>query len=104
MLHAPLIVTFTKSGFTVYVVAAERPPMPIFAVTDEDLVYRQLALVWGVIPFLTKEIPRYQAMLDAARGSIVERGLAKAGDRVVAMAGVPFDVPGKTNMIKVEEV
>jgi pyruvate kinase len=104
MLHAPLIVTFTKSGFTVYVVAAERPPMPIFAVTDEDLVYRQLALVWGVIPFLTKEIPRYQAMLDAARESIVERGFARHGDRVVAMAGVPFDVPGKTNMIKVEEV
>jgi pyruvate kinase len=104
MLHAPLIVTFTKSGFTVYVVAAERPPMPIFAVTDEDLVYRQLALVWGVIPFLTKEIPRYQAMLEAARGSIIERGFARRGDRVVAMAGVPFDVPGKTNMIKVEEV
>ena len=104
MLHAPLIVTFTKSGFTVYVVAAERPPMAIFAVTDQDLVYRQLALVWGVIPFLTKETPRYQAMLDAARESIVERGLAQAGDRVVAMAGVPFDVPGKTNMIKVEEV
>ena len=87
-----------------YVVAAERPPMAIFAVTDQDLVYRQLALVWGVIPFLTKETPRYQAMLDAARESIVERGLAQAGDRVVAMAGVPFDVPGKTNMIKVEEV
>ncbi|HUK64863.1 MAG TPA: pyruvate kinase, partial [Dongiaceae bacterium] len=104
MLKAPLIVTFTKSGFTVYVVAAERPPMPIFAVTDEDLVFRQLALVWGVVPFLTHEIPRYQAMLDAARESIVERGLARAGDRVVAMAGVPFDVPGKTNMIKVEEV
>ncbi len=104
MLHAPVIVTFTKSGFTVYVVAAERPPMPIFAVTDEDLVYRQLALVWGVVPFLTHEIPRYQAMLDAARESIIERGFAQPGDKVVAMAGVPFDVPGKTNMIKVEEV
>ncbi len=104
MLHAPVIVTFTKSGFTVYVVAAERPPMPIFAVTDEDLVFRQLALVWGVVPFLTHEIPRYQAMLDAARESIIERGFAKQGDKVVAMAGVPFDVPGKTNMIKVEEV
>ena len=104
MLHAPVIVTFTKSGFTVRVVAAERPPMPIFAVTDEDLVFRQLALVWGVVPFLTHEIPRYQAMLDAARESIIERGFAKPGDKVVAMAGVPFDVPGKTNMIKVEEV
>jgi len=104
MLGAPVIVTFTKSGFTVYVVAAERPPMPIFAVTDEDLVFRQLALVWGVVPFLTHQIPRYQAMLDAAREAILQRGFAKTGDRVVAMAGVPFDVPGKTNMIKVEEV
>jgi pyruvate kinase len=31
-----------------------------------------------------------------------ERGLARAGDRVVFTAGVPFDTPGTTNMLKVE--
>ncbi len=104
MLHAPLIVCFTKSGFTVRVVSAARPPVPVLAVTDEPKVYRQLALQWGVVPMLTDEQPRYDAMLDAARERILVHGYAKKGDRVVVIAGVPFDVPGATNMAKVEEV
>jgi pyruvate kinase len=104
MLHAPLIVTFTKSGFTARVVAASRPPMPVLGVTDDLRTYRQLSLVWGVVPMLVEGPPRYDAMLDAARERILERGLAKRGDRVVVTAGVPFDVPGTTNLVKVEEV
>jgi pyruvate kinase len=104
MLHVPIIVTFTKSGSSVRVVASNRPPMPIMGVTDDARVFRQLALIWGVVPMLTDEPPRYDAMLDAARERILVHGFAKKGDRVVVMAGVPFDVPGSTNMMKVEEV
>jgi pyruvate kinase len=104
MLHAPLIVCFTKSGFTVRVVSAARPPMPVLAVTDIEKVFRQLALHWGVVPVFTAHEPRYDAMLDAARERILEQGYAKPGDKVVVIAGVPFDVPGSTNMAKVEEV
>lgn len=104
MLRVPIIVTFTSSGFSVRVVAASRPPMPILGVTDKERVFRQLALVWGVVPMLTDEPPRYGTMLDAARERILVHGLARKGDRVVVMAGVPFDVPGTTNMMKVEEV
>ena len=104
MLHAPLIVCFTKSGFTAGVVSAARPPVPVLAVTDVPRVYRQLALCWGVVPMLCDEPPRYEAMLGAAREAIIARGFAKKGDRVVVIAGVPFDVPGSTNMAKVEEV
>ena len=104
MLQAPLIVTFTKSGFSARVVAASRPPMPILGVTDGERTYRQLPLLWGVVPMLAGGPPNYDAMLDAARGRILDSGLAKKGDRVVVTAGVPFDVPGTTNLVKVEEV
>jgi pyruvate kinase len=104
MLHAPLIVCFTKSGFTVRVVSAARPPVPVLAVTDVEQVFRQLALQWGVVPMFADQPPRYDAMLDAARERILVRGYAQRGDRVVVIAGVPFDVPGSTNMAKVEEV
>jgi pyruvate kinase len=104
MLHAPLIVCFTKSGFTVRVVSAARPPVPVLAVTDIEKVFRQLALQWGVVPMYADEPPRYDAMLDAARERILVHGYAKPGDKVVVIAGVPFDQPGSTNMAKVEEV
>jgi len=41
---------------------------------------------------------------DAAREQILARGYARKGDRVVVTAGVPFDVPGTTNPMKIEEV
>ena len=104
MLHAPLIVCFTKSGFTVRVVSAARPPVPVLAATDREKTFRQLALQWGVMPMYADEPPRYDAMLDAARERILVHGYAKQGDRVVVIAGVPFDQPGSTNMAKVEEV
>jgi len=104
MLHVPLLVGFTKSGFSARVVAASRPPVPILVVTDEERTYRQMALIWGVIPMLAHEPPNYERMLDAARERILARGYARKGDRVVVTAGVPFDVPGTTNLMKIEEV
>jgi len=104
MLRAPMIVTFTKSGFSARMVAASRPSVPILGVTDNGPTYRQLTLVWGVVPMLCEGPPAYDAMLSAARDWILEEGLAKRGDRVVVTAGVPFDVPGTTNLVKVEEV
>ncbi len=104
LLQAPLIVTFTKSGFSARVVAACRPPVPVLGVTDDERTYRQLSLVWGVVPMLAAGPPHYEAMLDAARERILAGGLARPGDRVVVTAGVPFDVPGTTNLVKVEEV
>jgi pyruvate kinase len=104
MLKTPLIVTLTKGGFTARKVAALRPPVPILAVTTEPTTYRQLALVWGVVPVLVDRVPGYDAMLEVVRGLILKRGLAKPGDCIVTTAGLPWDVSGSTNLIKVERV
>ena len=104
MLKTPLIVTLTKGGFTARKVAALRPPVPILAVTTESTTYRQLALVWGVVPVLVDHVPGYDAMLEVVRDLILKRRLAKQGDCIVMTAGVPWDVSGSTNLIKVEKV
>ncbi|HEV8511093.1 MAG TPA: pyruvate kinase [Gemmatimonadales bacterium] len=104
MLKTPLIVTLTKGGFTARKVAALRPPVPILAVTTEGTTYRQLALVWGVIPVLVDRVPGYDAMLTVVRDLILKRQYAKSGDCIVMTAGVPWDVSGSTNLIKVEVV
>jgi len=104
MLKTPLIVTLTKSGFTARKVAATRPPVPILGITTEPVTYRQLALVWGVVPVLVDHVPGYDAMLEVVRDLILRRGYARAGDRIVMTAGVPWEVAGSTNLIKVEVV
>jgi pyruvate kinase len=103
-LGAPALIVFTKSGFSARVVASHRPDVPILVLTDQELTYRQLALVWGVIPCLVPHCDTYWDMVTLALDAVRVRGLARQGDRVVVTAGVPFDVPGTTNLMKVETV
>ncbi|MFN2603395.1 MAG: pyruvate kinase [Gemmatimonadaceae bacterium] len=104
MLGAPLVVVFTKSGFSARVVASHRPGVSILVLTDQPRTYRQLALVWGVIPILVPHCNTYDEMMQRARETVVERSLASPGDRIIVTAGVPFDMPGTTNLLKVETI
>ena len=104
MLEAPLVVVFTKSGFTARIVASHRPSVPILALTDEPRVCRQLSLVWGVVPRLVPTARGYDHMVAMALREALDLGLVTKGDRVLVTAGVPFDVPGTTNLLKVETV
>jgi pyruvate kinase len=104
MLGSPVILCFTSSGFTARKVATCRPTVPIFACTPEPETFRQLSLVWGVTSALIEHSTDYDAMLAVARRRIIERGLARPGERLVVTAGVPFDMPGTTNLLKIEAV
>jgi pyruvate kinase len=104
MLNAPALIVFTKSGFSARVVASHRPHVPILVLTDQERTHRQLAMVWGVVPELVPHCSTYEQMVRIALQAVERRGLAKSGDRVVVTAGVPFDVPGTTNLLKVETV
>ncbi len=100
-LNAPLIVTFTRSGFTARVVSSFRPPVPILGMTDNPRTYNQLALVWGVIPVLCPRGSAYEEMLEAARETAIQRGLAERGQRVVLTAGLPMHTSGTTNTMRI---
>ncbi len=102
MLAAPLVVVFTKSGFSARIVSSYRPGVSILALTDQPRTCRQLALVWGVIPELVPHCNTYDEMMVIARETVMRKQLASAGDRMIVTAGVPFDVPGTTNLLKVE--
>ncbi|MGQ0540146.1 MAG: pyruvate kinase [Gemmatimonadaceae bacterium] len=104
MLSTPCVVVFTKSGFSARIVSAQRPGVPIVVLSDVPRTYSQLALVWGVVPVLTPHCDTYDQMLRHAREALVRLNLARAGDRVIVTAGHPFDVPGTTNLMKVEIV
>ncbi|HEU4565873.1 MAG TPA: pyruvate kinase [Gemmatimonadaceae bacterium] len=106
LLGAPAVMVFTKSGFSGRIVSSHRPDVPILALTDERRTYRQLALVWGVLPELVPDeaAGSYVAMERHGLAALVRRRIACPGDRVVTTAGQPFDVPGTTNFMKIEVV
>jgi pyruvate kinase len=104
MIQAPCVIVFTKSGFTARIVSSYRPEVPILTLTDVVRTYRQLALVWGVVPELVPHCESYEQMVERALDAVRRNGIAEPGQRVIVTAGVPFDTPGTTNMLKVENV
>ena len=103
-LDASVIIALTMSGFTANRVAAYTPACPIIGITSDEVVYRQLSMVWGVTPILISENDNAEKMFEEAVLASKNAGLVKAGDRVVLTAGVPLKITGKTNMIRIVEV
>ncbi|MFQ5530146.1 MAG: pyruvate kinase [Gemmatimonadota bacterium] len=101
-LGAPFVVTLTRSGFTAWVVSAQRLRVPILAVTDQSCTCNQMALAWGVIPLLVSSGLDYDEMVAEARRYALEAHLGQPGDPFVVTAGFPFHVPGTTNYMRVE--
>jgi pyruvate kinase len=104
LLEAPAVVVFTSTGSSARLVSSYRPPVPIVAVCDQERTTRQLALVWGVESVLCAQEVNYENMLACAREYLLRARIAQPGQRVVVTAGVPFHVPGTTNMMRVEEL
>ncbi len=103
-LDSPFIGVFTRSGSTARLVAAQRPTVPILAVTDQWRTYSQLAIAWAVRPILFRGEIEYDQMLKRLREVALESGFGARGQQFVVTAGVPFNLPGTTNMLRVEEL
>jgi pyruvate kinase len=104
MLGVPAVAVLTTCGFSARIVSSQRPGVPILALTDVVRTFNQLALVWGVISELVPASASYDEMMRHGRDALIRRGLAKSGEQVIVTAGVPFDVPGTTNLLMVETV
>jgi len=103
-LGAKAILVPTYTGRTASVVARLRPRRPIIALTHHDYAMRQMALEWGVSPFLIPECDDVDALLARSLAAARESGLVEDGDRVVITAGTAVNLPGTTNLIKVDVV
>ena len=95
------ICCFTQSGTTALLTARERPGVPILALTPLKATARRLTLSWGCNCVLTEELERFKlAVVSAAKAARAE-GFAGENDQIVVTAGVPFNVPGSTNILRV---
>ena len=101
-LHASAIITVTKSGRTVGMVAKHHPGCMIIGCCMDDYVCRQLNLYWGVQPLLLPKEEDADALFNSAVAAAEEAGLVSRGDLTVLTAGVPLGVTGTTNLIKVQ--
>jgi pyruvate kinase len=94
------IICWTSSGSTGLRVARERPKSPIVALSPNIATGRRLSLVWGVHCVVTEDAHDLDDMVSRASRIAFKEGFAKAGERVIVVAGVPLGTPGATNMLR----
>ncbi len=102
--NASAIIAVTKLGYTARRVSKFRPNIPIIAATYVEKTFHQLALSWGVFPVLALPQQSTDNLFTHAIDCAKTHGLVKNGDLVVITAGVPLDVSGTTNLLKVQAV
>ena len=98
---ASAIVCFTSSGSTARRVARERPTVPLLVLTPSLRTARLLGLLWGAHAVRTRDVHSFEEMVGKSKRMALRHGLAKAQDRIIVTAGVPFGVPGSTNVVHV---
>ncbi len=103
-LDAKAILAATSSGRTARMICRFRPACPVAALTMHEKVRRQLALSWGVIPFLTGEVTSTDRIFSMSVEVALKEKLVRDGDTVVITAGVPLGRSGSTNLIKAQIV
>jgi len=103
-LNATAILAASSSGRTARMICRFRPACPVAALTMQEKVRRQLAICWGVVPFLTGEVNSTDRIFSLTAEVAMKEGLVQPGDTVVITAGVPLGKSGSTNLIKAQVI
>jgi pyruvate kinase len=103
-LAATAILVPTFPGRTASAVARLRPRRAIAGLTHHEDSLHHMAIEWGVTPIKIHECADveelWQTSIDASKAA----GIIDPGDRVVITAGTAVNIPGSTNVIKVDIV
>ena len=104
LLDVAALVAYTHSGSSALRMARERPRAPIIGMTPSETTARRLALVWGVHPVLCQDVRHVTEMTDLAVETAAKLEFSRSGQTIVIVAGMPFGVPGTTNLLRIAQI
>ena len=103
-LNAGIICAITRTGYTARAIAKHRPRSRILALTPEENVYFQLALVWGVLPVKYALQHDQNVLFEDAMKIAKQLKITKKGDHYVFTSGFPLGQPGSINQVTAGKV
>ncbi|GJL77409.1 MAG: pyruvate kinase [Nitrospinaceae bacterium] len=104
LLQARAVIVFTLSGGTARMMASQSPMVPMFVFTSSLASARRLTLLRGAIPFLMEKRKDFLEDMGALFRILKKQRLVKKGNRVVITAGLPFHIPNRANVVRVENI
>ena len=103
-IKASAIIAVTTSGYTAEMMAKYKPNTPIIAATPREKTYHQQALTRGVYPVHTRLSNSIDKLMTEAEDGAKRMRFVEEGNLVVISAGMPLNVSGTTNLIRVKTV
>jgi pyruvate kinase len=99
------IVVLTTTGHTAHSIAAERPETNVIAISRNKKVYHALNLFWGLKPLLVADsVSDFEGLVREAESTVLARGLAAPGSKILVIGGVPAPSPHGANFLKIQNV
>jgi pyruvate kinase len=102
--HAAAIVAVTRGGKTAALLSALRPPTTIVAATDQPVVFRRLALAWGVLPLMADLSGNLDEAAQRIGAQLVAGGVIPPGSAIVLVSMSPELTSGPSNFLKLQRV
>jgi pyruvate kinase len=104
-IEAKFIVVFTQTGFAARLMSKFRPNQPIIALTPSSWVARRMNILWGVQPFVLRDVGEYhEQIVERVDDFLLSRDIVVPGDRLVILMGSPIYQRAKTNLLRVHRV
>jgi pyruvate kinase len=101
---AEYLVALTKSGRAARMLARYRPCQPILALMVNEKEANKLALSFGCYPIVVPHFKTLEEIMTIVRKTATQHKMAKKGDKVVIVAGMPIGKIKETNMALVETI
>ncbi len=89
-LRVHAVVVISNSGMSAATMSSARPAAPVVAITNRQDVCRKMAILWGVISVYSENAGKVNPN-ELAREAIRDKGLAKAGEKVLLVRGFHAD-------------
>lgn len=86
-MQAKAIVAYTQTGDTPILLSSLLPACPVYALTEEERTYRQLAPVWGVDPILFDKQDNVETVLKMGIEKLKQDNKLKKGDLIILAGG-----------------
>ncbi len=99
---AKYIVALTERGYSARMTARHRSTMPIIVVTPNEETFNKSNLLFGCYPVMIGRFKSFDDTVAHIKPLLTKEKLAKKGDKIVLVSGVPFGKVTEANIMMVE--
>jgi len=103
-IDAKLILSASTEGKTARLISRYRPELPVLVATETERTWRQLALSWGIIPFILPPCASVEELVEGSIEYIKKNQVINSGDTFIVVSGEPVGKSEHVNLLEVREV